>query len=95
MYELINALLHKNFYDHRMIRLLSTGEYILNETKNFHKILSLEEKGTYGWIYVPKGFYEILVASQMKDGTDHRLATGKYRLYDVKREMEFSKGQHL
>ena len=91
----INALVYEILYDLIMIRLLSQGEYTLNETKTFHKILSLEDMGTYGWIYVPKGFYEILVASQMKDGTDHKLAAGKYRLYGVKNEQKLTDLAHL
>ena len=78
-----------------MIRRISEGEYELKETRASHKILHLENIGTYAWIYVPYGFYEILVASKIQNGDNHNLAFGKYRLYDVRNEPRLVDGEHL
>lgn len=77
-----------------MIRRVAEGAYTLFETRAGHKILQLNEKQRFAWIHTPGG-YEILVATGMTDGNDHTLATGRYRLYDVKEEPDLSDQEHL
>jgi hypothetical protein len=77
-----------------MITLLKEGEYKLIETKGQTKILSMDNKKTYAWIYA-KDIGEILVGSRRKHRTDHILCEGNYRMYDVEDEPKLSDQVHL
>lgn len=68
-----------------MIKLLEDGSYTLVETHRHIKILNLGNEKVFAWINVA-GIGEILVASHNPHRTDHILAVGKYRLYEVKDE---------
>jgi hypothetical protein len=76
-----------------MITVLQKGLYTLIETKSHTKILTLDGV-TYAWI-VAKDIGEILVTSHVPHKADHTLATGVYRLYDVKDEPHLSDQLHL
>src|SRR3989344_8530911 len=77
-----------------MVKLLENGSYSLIETHRHIKILSLGEKKVYAWINAA-GIGEILVASHNPHKTDHMLAVGKYRMYEVKDEPKFTDLIHL
>src|SRR5205807_7779645 len=66
----------------------------LIETQGHTKILNLNGKKTYAWV-VAGSIGEILVTSHKSHHVDHTLATGKYRLYDVKEESNFRGVPHL
>jgi hypothetical protein len=76
-----------------MITVLQTGTYHLIETKNHVKILNLDGE-LYAWVAV-KGISEILVTSHSPHQTDHILAAGVYRLYQVEDEPGLSDHRHL
>jgi hypothetical protein len=76
-----------------MITVLQKGAYQLIETKGHVKILTLDGK-TYAWIAI-EGIGEILVSSHNPHKTDHILAIGAYRLYEVDDEPQLSDQQHL
>lgn len=76
-----------------MIKLLKEGYYKLIETKGHTKILNLEGKD-YAWVNAT-GIGEILVASYNPFETDHVLAVGKFRIYDVKDEAGLTDLLHL
>lgn len=76
-----------------MVTLLREGKYKLIETKGQVKILTIEKR-VFAWIWV-KGIGEILVTSHSPHATDHILATGRFRLYEVKDEPKLSDQQHL
>ena len=76
-----------------MITLLTSGLYKLMETKAQTKILYLDDTA-YAWVQ-PVDIGEILVASHNKHATDTLLATGEYRLYDVRDEPHYSTHEHL
>ena len=76
-----------------MIDLVKTGMYKLIETKSGVKVLYLEED-SYAWVE-PAGIGDILVVSRRSHKTDCVLATGEYRLYNVKDEPRFSDQPHL
>ncbi len=76
-----------------MIKLLKDGDYSLVETKDHAKILMLDD-AQFAWI-AASGIGEILVTSHNPHKVDHLLATGKYRLYNVKDEPKFIDQQHL
>jgi len=76
-----------------MITVLQKGTYRLIETKDHVKILTLDDRA-YAWIVV-KNIGEILVTSHNPHQTDHILATGAYRLYDVEDKPELADLQHL
>lgn len=64
------------------------------ETKRDIKILKLKNIGNFVWINAaPIG--EILVTTRKPHKTDHALAIGRYRLYDVKGEKDFTDLLHL
>ncbi len=63
------------------------------ETKDQVKILTLDDD-VYAWIVV-KNIGEILVTSHNPHETDHILASGGYRLYQVEDEPELADLQHL
>ena len=76
-----------------MITVLRKGAYRLIETKGHVKILTLDDK-LYAW-FVAENIGEILVATHHPHATDHILATGQYRHYDVTEEPKLSDQQHL
>ncbi len=76
-----------------MIKLIRSGDYQLIETKNDTKILQLD-KDTYAWIKA-ENIGHILVDTYRPFKTDYTLAVGKYRLYDVKEEPDFTDQIHL
>lgn len=76
-----------------MITVVQKGSYRLIETRGHVKVLKLD--GTsYAWI-LAAGIGEILVTSHNPHRTDHILAAGAYRLYDVDDEPVFSDQPHL
>ncbi len=77
-----------------MIKLIKKGHYTLIETKGQTKILTLDDVQKYAWIYAAD-IGEILIASHSTHKTDHILASGAYRLYDVKDEPGLTDLQHL
>lgn len=76
-----------------MIRLVQKGQYKLIETKGQTKILFLWKKA-YAWTYAADTG-EILVISHTPHVTDHLLAEGGYRVYEVKGERQFHDMVHL
>ncbi|PJE65519.1 hypothetical protein COU91_01240 [Candidatus Saccharibacteria bacterium CG10_big_fil_rev_8_21_14_0_10_47_8] len=76
-----------------MVKLLKDGEYKLVETKDHVKILMLDD-AQLAWIAV-NGTGEILVTSHNPHKVDYLLATGKYRLYEVKDEPKLVDQKHL
>lgn len=76
-----------------MIKLLKEGSYKLIETKRHTKILNLGGKN-YAWVNAA-GIGEILVSSHAPFATDHVLAVGKFRIYDVKDEQSLTDLLHL
>jgi hypothetical protein len=79
---------------YNMLRLVQEGSYKLIETKRQIKILSLDKKETFAWISVAD-IGEILVATHKPHKTDHILAIGRYRLYEVKNESGLTDVLHL
>jgi len=77
-----------------MIKLLEDGSYTLIETHKHIKILNLGKGKVFVWINAA-GIGEILVASHNPHKTDHMLAVGKYRLYEVKDEPKLTDLIHL
>lgn len=77
-----------------MIKLLDQGAYHLIETHGHTKILTLDSKKTFAWINV-EDIGEILITSHKSHKVDHFLAVGKYRLYEVKDEKDFTDLEHL
>ncbi len=77
-----------------MIKVMQEGSYLLTETKGQTKILILDNKRTYAWVNA-EDIGEILITSHKKHKTDNILATGRYRLYEVKNEPAFTDLQHL
>ncbi|OGH20754.1 MAG: hypothetical protein A3D74_05515 [Candidatus Levybacteria bacterium RIFCSPHIGHO2_02_FULL_37_13] len=77
-----------------MIKLLEDGNYTLIETHKHIKILNLGKGKVFVWINAA-GIGEILVASHKPHKTDHILAVGRYRLYQVKDEAKLTDLIHL
>lgn len=77
-----------------MIKLLEDGNYTLIETHKHIKILNLGRGKVFVWINAA-GIGEILVASHNPHKTDHILALGKYRMYEVKDEAKLKDLVHL
>lgn len=77
-----------------MIKIVKLGDYRMIETKRNTKLLILDEKKSYAWINV-KDIGEILVSTQKHFATDAVLASGKYRVYTVKNEEDFTDLMHL
>ena len=77
-----------------MIKLKKEGTYTLIETQGQTKILTLDTKQTFAWVYAAD-IGEILVTSHRKHKTDHVLAMGKYRLYEVTNEPTLTDLIHL
>lgn len=76
-----------------MVTLLAKGPYRLIETRNRVHILYLSE-ASYAWIK-PAGKAEILVTTRRHHFTDSLLATGEYRLYEVRYRHTLSNCLHL
>ena len=77
-----------------MIRLLRSGDYSLIETKSQTKILTLDQQQTFAWLNV-EDIGEILVTSHKSHKSDNILAIGKYRLYDIKDEADYTDLEHI
>lgn len=77
-----------------MIKIVKQGNYRMIETKRNTKLLILDDKKTYAWINI-KDIGEILVSTQKHFATDAVLASGKYRVYQVKNEEDFTDLMHL
>jgi hypothetical protein len=77
-----------------MIKLVQSGDYQLIETKGQTKVLILDKKQTFAWVYAEE-IGEILVASHNPHKTDHLLALGKYRMYQVEDEPQLADTLHL
>ena len=77
-----------------MINLIQSGDYRLIETKSQTKVLILDKQHTYAWVYAEE-IGEILVESHNPHATDHLLAVGKYRLYQVENEPNLADTLHL
>lgn len=77
-----------------MITLVKEGEYSLIETIKQTKILTLDGKSTFAWINA-EDIGEILVVSHKVHHADHILSIGKYRMYEVKDEADFTDLTHL
>ncbi len=76
-----------------MITVVARGNYKLIETKSQVKILTLDDQ-VYAWVWA-KDIGEILVASHHPHKIDHILAIGRYRLYNVENEPNYSDLLHL
>lgn len=74
--------------------LLKNGDYTLTETINQTKILTLDSTQCFVWVHADE-IGEILVASHTAQKTDHLLAAGKYRLYEVSNEPKITDLIHL
>jgi hypothetical protein len=84
----------RDYYAVIMIKLLDQGTYHLIETHGHTKILTLDNKKTFAWVNA-QDIGEILVTSHKSHVVDHLLSVGKYRLYEVKDEKDFTDLQHL
>lgn len=90
----INVFLNLNDYYWIMIELIQQGDYSLIETKGQIKILTFDNEKIFAWVNVME-IGEILVTSHNPHKTEHLLALGKYRLYDVKVEPKLTDLIHL
>lgn len=77
-----------------MIRFIQEGGYSLIETKGQIKILTFDDEKIFAWVNVAE-IGEILVTSHNPHKTEHLLAVGRYRLYDVKGEPKLTDLIHL
>lgn len=77
-----------------MIQLIQNGHYSLIETKASTKILSLDGRTLFAWVMVAD-IGEILITTHKKHAIDHILSVGKYRIYTVKDEPEFTDLVHV
>ena len=77
-----------------MIKMSRQGHYTLLESKGQTKILILDEKDTFAWINA-ENIGEILITSHKNHKTDAILATGDYRIYEVKNEPKLVDLTHL
>ena len=77
-----------------MIKLLGQGDYQLTETRGITKILRLTDKGVFAWINAGE-IGEILVATVGNFTDLYTLASGKYRIYEVKDEPDLADTIHL
>lgn len=77
-----------------MIQLAKRGEYTLLETKGRTRVLALDGKEYYAWIYA-HGIGDILVRSRRKHVPTNVLAAGKYRVCVVKDELGITDLPHL
>lgn len=76
-----------------MIKIIQQGNYTLIETRRHIKILQLD-RDVFAWITV-KDIGEILVSSHNPHVTDHALANGAYRMYEVLDEPRLTDLTHL
>lgn len=76
-----------------MIKLVSTGSYMLIETKHHTKILYLDDD-VYAWVE-PSNIGEMLVASHAIHKSDCVLSIGEYRIYEVTDEPKLTDLSHL
>ncbi|OGK16151.1 hypothetical protein A2690_01795 [Candidatus Roizmanbacteria bacterium RIFCSPHIGHO2_01_FULL_39_12b] len=77
-----------------MITFLKNGRYVLYETKDKNKILSLDRTKTLAWINIDN-ISSIIVFSRKNIKPESVLSIGKYRLYDVKDEPKLTDLMHL
>lgn len=77
-----------------MIKLAKEGKYNLVITSEQTKILILDSRKKYAWVNV-KNIGEILVATKNPFTTTTVLASGNYRLYEVKDEPKLVDLMHL
>jgi hypothetical protein len=77
-----------------MIRRIDAGQYLLIESQKKMKVLTLQARKTFAWINAGE-FGEMLVCSHVDHSAEYILANGKYRLYEVKDEIEFTDLVHL
>lgn len=77
-----------------MKKLVQEGTYSLIETKRKTRILTLDHTISFAWITV-KGIGEMLVTTLSKFQPYTILASGKYKLFDVKNEPNYVDLQHL
>ncbi len=77
-----------------MLQVVQRGDYKLIETKGQAKILTLDDKSTFSWVNA-KDIGELLVTSHKIHDADSTLSMGKYRLYDVEKEPNFTDQPHL
>lgn len=76
-----------------MIKIIQQGNYTLIETRRHIKIFRLD-RDVFAWI-TAKGIGEILVSSHNPHVTDHVLANGTYRMYEVLDEPRLTDLTHL
>lgn len=76
-----------------MIKKTKEGKYTLIETRRHIKILRLDRR-VFAWI-IADSIGEILVTSHNPHQTDHMLAAGIYKIYDVKDVEKLTDLMHL
>lgn len=76
-----------------MIKILKEGQYKLIETKRHTKVLTLDTL-SFAWVE-PAHIGEILVLSHRAHKTDCVLSVGRYLLFSVQDEPQFSDHIHL
>lgn len=77
-----------------MITVLERGTYRLIETRGQIKVFIFNNIKTYAWINAGE-IGEILVTTHKHYNADCTLATGNYRLYQVKSESDLTDQLHL
>jgi hypothetical protein len=77
-----------------MIKLVREGSYELIETKGQTKILILDSKKTFAWVNA-KNIGEILITTHRTHKTDCILASGMYRIYEVRDDPNLTDLMHL
>jgi hypothetical protein len=76
-----------------VIKVVEEGTYKLIETKHLTKILKLK-RNNFAWISAGE-IGEILISSHKPHRIDHVLAKGRYRMYEVVDEKDFTDLIHL
>lgn len=76
-----------------MISVIKKGTYEIIETKHKTKVLYLDAS-PYAWVH-PTRIGEILISSHRQKGTDTKVSSGRYALYDVDDEDYLTDLQHL
>ncbi|HIA91706.1 TPA: hypothetical protein EYO12_01140 [Candidatus Saccharibacteria bacterium] len=76
-----------------MINQIDSGSYVLGESKNHTKILTLNDQ-SYAWILMP-GVGDILSFLSEQKTPYATLSTGNFKLYDIQDEPELVDLQHL
>lgn len=77
-----------------MIKLVDSGIYELVQTVNQAKVLTLHGRKHYAWINA-QNIGEILVATKKLHKISYIISSGKFRLYEVRDEPEFTDLFHL